>query len=183
MNVARRGPLGCRVGERKVLRTEVRRLYACKCIFCKYVFPPDLSDSERALRRTSFNEQTVKAGHPPEIHLTPSCTLGERSMCHYKIYSCEEYAIFLLENCSVLGSTTCGASSQNKSFRDYLLFNILPASRSASFFFRSSRLSALPLPRTTAICAFTSLPAVYTSSGIIVKPFLASSPASVTISF
>ncbi len=29
-------PLGDRVRERKVLRTEVRRLYACKSVLCKY---------------------------------------------------------------------------------------------------------------------------------------------------
>jgi len=32
---------------------------------------------ERALRRTSFKEQTVKAGHPPKTYLTLSCALGD----------------------------------------------------------------------------------------------------------
>ena len=45
-------------------------------------------------------------------------------------------------------------------------------SRSASFFFKSSRLSDLPLPRTIAMRAFTNLLLVYTSRGMIVKPFL-----------
>ena len=41
--------------------TVTSRLQECSWQVC---FPPDLSDSGRALRRTSFKEQTVKAGHP-----------------------------------------------------------------------------------------------------------------------
>ena len=60
-------PLGSRVGEREITRTEVRRLHACKSVLGKFGFPPVLSGSGRALRRTSFKVQTVKAGHPLSI--------------------------------------------------------------------------------------------------------------------
>lgn len=67
MNVARRWSLDLREREREVTHTEVRGLHACKSVLGKFGFPPVLSGSGRALRRTSFKVQTVKAGHPRKI--------------------------------------------------------------------------------------------------------------------
>src|SRR6185437_56727 len=62
------------------------------------------------------------------------------------------------------------------------LFSTRAASRFASFFLRSSRLSAFPLPRTTATRTFMRLDLLYTSIGTIVKPFFDSASASCAIS-
>jgi hypothetical protein len=59
------GPLGARESERKVIHTEVWRLYACKSVLCKYDFPPDLSGVWESTASHAFQSSDRQSRSPP----------------------------------------------------------------------------------------------------------------------